>query len=67
MLNRKWWWSIFIWGIGGSTTNVYLIYRETIIQAKRNNMYQVLNEMINLQFLEYMSTHLMPFKKRKKQ
>ena len=65
--DRKWWWSIFIWGLGGYATNVYLIYMEKNCQDKTKNMYRVPNYMSHLQFLKYMSTHIMTFKKRKSQ
>jgi hypothetical protein len=26
MRNRKWWWSLFIWGLGVATTNTYKMY-----------------------------------------
>ena len=67
MRNRKWWWYIFILGLGGAVTNAYLIYRETICQDKRNKMCRVPNEMSHLQVLKSLSTHLMTFKKSKLQ
>ena len=67
MCNRKCWWSIFIWLIGGTAKNAYLIYREIIFQSKINKMYRVPNGMSHLQFPVSMFTHHMAFKKRKLQ
>jgi hypothetical protein len=30
MRHRKWWWSIFIWGLGVAATNGYRIYVEML-------------------------------------
>ena len=38
MCNRKWWWYIFIWGLGGAPKNTYLIYREIICPSKGENV-----------------------------
>ena len=66
MRNRKWRWSIFLWGLGGYAKNSNLIlYRETIRRYKRNKMYWVPNEIIHFHFIKPLYTHLMIFKKRK--
>ena len=65
MCNRKWWWSIFIWVLEGSVRNAYLIYREILSCSKIKKIYWVPNKMSHLQFLEYLSTHVTTFKKRK--
>ena len=30
--NRKWWWSMFFWGIGVLLTNAYVVYRKVLLE-----------------------------------
>ena len=38
MRQRKWWWSIFLWGMGQSIVNAYLIYNRVCVQANKQPM-----------------------------
>ena len=33
--NRKWWWSMFFWGVGVLLTNAYVVYRKVLFRRGR--------------------------------
>jgi hypothetical protein len=36
--NRKWWWALFLWLLGISTTNAYLIYKDVYEKAGKKTL-----------------------------
>ena len=35
---RKWWWAFFLWGMGQSVVNAYVLYKKVCERAKQNPM-----------------------------
>ena len=60
MYQRKWWRSIFLWGLGVAAKNVYILYRKTCDRANQNKQ-KVASEEDTLnhqKFLEYLDIQL---------